>query len=160
MDVWLLLLVDQRGYEHTKNRESSLMMGFGLMSQNNRFALIYVRWQHSNKVKAQANSWRVCRPSSSFSIWTVRLPRQLFRGRLPSLANNSVIENVNQVPERIFQTGCELSLGRQLLKWEEFHDNLTSGTPTQLCFLIFHRQQSPLLHLVCGWGASSPNCSS
>lgn len=40
----------------------------------------------------------------------------------------------------------------QLLKWEEFHDNLTSGTQTQLCFLDFHSQHSPLLHLVCGWG--------
>lgn len=78
---------------------------------------------------------------------------------LPNLANNSV-ENVNQVPEKPFQSGCERSLGRQLLKWEERHDNLTSGTQTQLCFLIFHRQQSPLLHLVCGWGASSPSCSS
>lgn len=40
---------------------------------------------------------------------------------------------------------------KQLLKWEEFHDNLTSGTQTQLCFLDFHCQHSPWLHLVCGW---------
>lgn len=92
-------------------------------------------------------AWRVSPPlHPSFSVWTASLPCQTFRGRL-HIANNSAAENVNQAPERIFQTGCELSLGRQLWKWEELHDNLTSGTQTQLCFLISHRQQSPLLHL-------------
>lgn len=97
------------------------------------------------QVEAQANAsvgGSVCTPCvsrplpPSSSMWTGSLPSQLLGGRRPNLSNNCVIENVHRVPERMFQTGCER---RQLLKWEELHDNLTSGTQTQLCFLIFHR---------------------
>lgn len=60
-----------------------------------------------------------------------------------------------QVPKRIFQTLTQIE-SRQLFKWEEFHDNLTSGTQTQLRFLDFHCQHSPLLHRACGRGRFLP----
>lgn len=74
------------------------------------------------------------------------------------LANKAESENVLGAKKDFSDSVGSLTQikSRQLFKWEEFHDNLTSGTQTQLCFLDFHCQHPPLLHRLCGWGHSLP----